>query len=539
MEYTALYRKLRPQNFNEVVGQEHIIQTLKNQVNNNRVNHSYLFCGTRGTGKTSTAKIFAKLLNCENPKNTIPCNECENCKSFDENRNLNIIEIDAASNNSVDDIRNIIEEIKYPPTNGFYKVYIIDEVHMLSIGAFNALLKTLEEPPSYVIFILATTDPQKIPVTILSRCQRFNFKRISNQEIANHINDYLIKNNIDIEEKALKYVAHLSEGSMRDALSILDQCIAFYFNEKITLEKVIEITNAVDDEAFFILVDALINRDIEACLIVVDEIISQGRDISQFTYDIVSHLRNLLLISISDKSIDIIDLTEEKLIRLKDQSLAVSKENIMKYINTFSEIQPNLRQAFNNRIILETCLLKLCNSFMENDLTDVFNKISYIEEKIEEIKSKPIYFETSHKPDIDTIEDKQEEPIKRELAVSEDFKKVIKNWGSFILNFERYEQEILKKCIPNNLGDNFLYIICKNKINFRICSKSKNKIEEVLRKVFEKEYNVFPIMEEDFSLKKTNIMLEPKTEFSLNKINEHISDSFNFNVDLVYKDSES
>ena len=238
MAYTALYRKFRPQTFESVIGQEHIVRTLKNQMKTGRVSHAYLFCGTRGTGKTSTAKIFARAINCTNPTaDGEPCNECAVCKDILAGRSVNVIEIDAASNNGVDNIREIREEVKYPPTQGKYKVYIIDEVHMLSAAAFNALLKTLEEPPAHVIFILATTDPQKVPATILSRVQRFDFRRITTETIAQTLMGYLKEEGQQATPEAVRYVAHLGDGSMRDSLSILDQCLAFFSGEEVTLEK--------------------------------------------------------------------------------------------------------------------------------------------------------------------------------------------------------------------------------------------------------------------------------------------------------------
>ena len=250
MSYTALYRKFRPVEFEDVKGQEHIITTLKNQIEANRIGHAYLFCGTRGTGKTTVAKIFAKAVNCEHPVNGSPCGECAMCRSIAAGTSMNVIEIDAASNNGVDNIREIREEVAYRPTEGKYKVYIIDEVHMLSIGAFNALLKTLEEPPEYVIFILATTEVHKIPITILSRCQHYDFKRISIETITDRMRDLMQEEQVEVEEKALRYVAKAADGSMRDALSLLDQCIAFYLGQKLTYDNVLEVLGAVDTDVF-------------------------------------------------------------------------------------------------------------------------------------------------------------------------------------------------------------------------------------------------------------------------------------------------
>ena len=246
MSYMALYRKFRPTRFSEVKGQDHIVKTLENQMRTGRIGHAYLFCGTRGTGKTTVAKILAKAVNCEHPVDGEPCGECEVCKAIAEGSSMNVIEIDAASNNGVDNIREIKEQVQYSPATGKYKVYIIDEVHMLSIGAFNALLKTLEEPPEYVIFILATTEVHKIPITILSRCQRYDFHRITAATIKKQLSDLMEQEHVDTEDKALEYVARMADGSMRDALSLLDQCIAFYLGEKLTYDNVLEVLGTVD-----------------------------------------------------------------------------------------------------------------------------------------------------------------------------------------------------------------------------------------------------------------------------------------------------
>ena len=285
MSYMALYRKFRPGEFEDVKGQDHISQTLQNQIKANRIGHAYLFCGTRGTGKTSVAKIFAKAVNCERPLNGSPCGECETCRAISEGRSMNVIEIDAASNNGVDNIREIREEVAYRPTEGKYKVYIIDEVHMLSIGAFNALLKTLEEPPEYVIFILATTEAHKIPITILSRCQRYDFKRISIDTISQRLLDLMEREQVEVEERAIRYIAKAADGSMRDALSLLDQCIAFYLGQKLTYDHVLEVLGAVDTEVFSRLLREIISRDVGKVLKSVEDLVMQGRELGQLTTD--------------------------------------------------------------------------------------------------------------------------------------------------------------------------------------------------------------------------------------------------------------
>ena len=294
MSYTALYRKFRPKDFEDVKGQEHIVTTLKNQIKADRIGHAYLFCGTRGTGKTTIAKILARAVNCEHSVDGSPCNTCKTCRAILEGTSMNVIEIDAASNNGVDNIREIREEVAYRPTEGRYKVYIIDEVHMLSTGAFNALLKTLEEPPSYVIFILATTEAHKIPITILSRCQRYDFRRITVETIANRLTELMEKEGNDVEEKAIRYIAKAADGSMRDALSLLDQCIAFYLGETLTYEKVLENLGAVDTDIFSGLLRKILRQDTAGAVKTLEEIILQGKEMGQFVTDFIWYLRNLL-----------------------------------------------------------------------------------------------------------------------------------------------------------------------------------------------------------------------------------------------------
>ena len=287
MSYTALYRKFRPSGFEEVKGQDHIVTTLKNQIKTGRIGHAYLFTGTRGTGKTSVAKIFAKSVNCEHTVDGSPCGECSVCKAISAGVSMNAIEIDAASNNGVDNIREIVDEVSYSPTEGKYKVYIIDEVHMLSTGAFNALLKTLEEPPSYVIFILATTEVHKIPITILSRCQRYDFRRISIETIADRLRELMEVENIPVEERALRYVAKMGDGSLRDALSLLDQCLAFHFGKELTYDMALEVLGAVDQDVFSRLLQNIVERNVLGCITLLEEVIYKGRELTQFVTDFI------------------------------------------------------------------------------------------------------------------------------------------------------------------------------------------------------------------------------------------------------------
>ena len=384
MSYTALYRKFRPAEFEDVKGQNHIITTLKNQVKANRIGHAYLFCGTRGTGKTTVAKIFAKVVNCEHPVDGSPCGECEMCRAIAAGTSMNVIEIDAASNNGVDNIREIREEVSYRPTEGKYKVYIIDEVHMLSIGAFNALLKTLEEPPEYVIFILATTEAHKIPITILSRCQRYDFKRITINTIADRLTELMKKEQVDVEEKAIRYIAKAADGSMRDALSLLDQCIAFYLGQKLTYDHVLEVLGAVDTDVFSRLLRTILSQDVVAVLKIVEELVMQGRELSQLSADFTWYLRNLLLVKSSDNMEDVLDVSTENLIQLKEEAQMIESEVLLRYIRIFSELTNQLKFASQKRVLLEVTLIKLCKPQMETTKDSLLDRIRALEKQVEE-----------------------------------------------------------------------------------------------------------------------------------------------------------
>lgn len=383
MSYTALYRKFRPSTFEDVKGQDHIVTTLKNQIRADRIGHAYLFCGTRGTGKTTIAKILARSVNCEHPVDGIPCNECPTCKAILAGVSTNVIEIDAASNNGVDNIREIREEVAYRPTQGRYKVYIIDEVHMLSTGAFNALLKTLEEPPSYVIFILATTEANKIPVTILSRCQRYDFRRITIDTIAARLSELMEKEGVDVEEKAIRYVAKAGDGSMRDALSLLDQCIAFYLGQKLTYDKVLEVLGTVDTEIFSQMLRTILAGDVTGSIRTLETLLNRGKELGQFVTDFTWYLRNLLLVKSADETEELLDVSTENLKLLKEESTMVDDETLIHYIRVLSELSGQLRYAAQKRVLVEVALVKLCKPQMEQNLESVLERLRILEEKME------------------------------------------------------------------------------------------------------------------------------------------------------------
>ena len=365
MSYQALYRRWRPLTFDDVRGQDAIVTTLKNQIRTGRIGHAYLFCGTRGTGKTSIAKIFARAVNCPHTEEHggNPCNECPLCQSVLSGNSMNVFEIDAASNNGVDNIRDIREQVEYPPTEGKFKVYIIDEVHMLSAGAFNALLKTLEEPPAYVIFILATTDPQKIPQTILSRCQRYDFRRIGTDTITDRIHELMDVEHLDIEERAVRYVARAADGSMRDALSLLDQCLAFHYGQKLTYENVLDVLGAVDTGVFSELYRAVCGKDVEKALRIVNDLVNAGRETGQFVNDFIWYMRNILLVG-STGGEDIVDVAKESEERLREDARTADKGTLLRLMSAMSELSNRMRFSAQKRILLEVELIRLCTAGM-------------------------------------------------------------------------------------------------------------------------------------------------------------------------------
>lgn len=374
MGYTALYRKFRPINFSEMVGQEHITRTLKNQIISNRVGHAYLFNGGRGTGKTSAAKILARAINCLNPKDGEPCNECEICKGAISGSLTDIVEMDAASNNSVEDIRSIREEVNFLPTKAKYRVYIIDEVHMLSTGAFNALLKTLEEPPEHVKFILATTEPQKLPATILSRCQRFDFKRISNEDIIKRLKIVCNESNIEISEGALNIIATLSEGAMRDALSILERCVQDGEN-KIDEDKIKDLVGIPKITFVHDITKAIIEYNIDDALKNVNKVLDDGKDITNLLWEIVKYIKDMLVYKACNK----LELySEEEIKDIQELSKDVSKERLISLVYELSELENNIKWSTQKTIMFQAGIIKLCNRLESNT--------GSLEERIEKIE---------------------------------------------------------------------------------------------------------------------------------------------------------
>lgn len=496
MSYTALYRKFRPDTYDDVKGQQHITITLKNQILSGRVGHAYLFCGTRGTGKTTIAKIFAKAVNCEHPVNANPCNECDMCKSIGAGTSMNVIEMDAASNNGVEDIRQVIDEVQYRPTQGRYKVYIVDEVHMLSTSAFNALLKTLEEPPEYVIFILATTEAHKLPITILSRCQRYDFKHISIDIIQDRLKELAHIEQMNVEDKALRFIAKSADGSMRDALSLLDQCDAFCMGQELTYEKALDILGAVDTDVFSNMLRSIIAGNSIKCIELLEEMVNYGRDLSQFVVDFTWYLRNLLLIKTSDGAEEIIDMSAEKMQKLKEEANQLESDIIMRYIRVLSELTNQIKFAVQKRVLIEIALIKLTQPSMEMNFDSLKNRVANIEKKMEEgmivNKDSIEKFKNNMQQSgqIQTVSDEIKPKLKK--AVPQEVQKVADRWYEIVRQLDGHLGACLRKnklSIDENLN---LCIVYESDIDWQQDNKPENIsiIKQVIAKTVNRDIDV-------------------------------------------------
>ena len=387
MAYRALYRQWRPKDFSHMVGQKAIIDTLRNQVITGRIAHAYLFCGSRGTGKTSTAKILARAINCEHPDNGDPCGKCASCQRMEGEESLDIIEIDAASNNGVDEMRDLRDTVKYPPQFGRYKVYIIDEVHMLSTSAFNALLKTLEEPPAHVVFILATTEPQKLPETILSRCQRFDFGRIATSDIQSRLKEAAEGAGAEVSPGALMVIARAAEGGMRDALSMLDMCLGY--GDHLDEEMVRKILGTCDRAFLFRFTGSLGREEAGEVFRMIDQLMREGRDPSVFAHDVSQHIRSLLLARSCPEELEtILDLTAEDAAEFREQAEQFTVTRLMKILDLFMSLETEMRFSASPRLALENVALKCCVRTLEPDSRALTDRIDELEKRIAELTEK-------------------------------------------------------------------------------------------------------------------------------------------------------
>jgi len=504
MSYMALYRKWRPDEFQEVRGQEHIVTTLKNQIKHERIGHAYLFCGTRGTGKTTIAKLMAKAVNCEHPVDGSPCNECESCKAIASGSSMNVIEIDAASNNGVDNVRQINNAVRYSPSSGKYLVYIIDEVHMLSIGAFNALLKTLEEPPEYVIFILATTEAHKIPITIMSRCQRYDFRRISIETITDRLVELVERENVVATRDALAYVAKAADGSMRDALSILDQCIAFNLGEELTYDRVLETIGAVDIEVYIHLFESIIDQKVSDAIDIIDKSVWQGKDLTQLLNEFVAFIRNVLMLKL-DPGMGI-DLTSDNIARLVELGTDISEDKLIRYINILQEASNKINYVTTKRIVLEVAIIKMCKPQMEKDYSALIERIEQLESELDKMENNPnvVYVQNAESLNGSAEQSTKESSINdednsdrivdnlRKKYKEADFKEImtiVSVWDHMVKDTLRITQKYLElvKVTPGDVPSTIDLVIEKSKANFLVLDYFDNKanIEDLEAKIAE------------------------------------------------------
>ncbi len=490
MGYLALYRKYRPNTFEGLIGQEHVVKTLVNQITSGRLGHAYLFTGTRGTGKTSAAKIFAKAINCLNNKNGSPCGECASCKAISDPANIDIIEIDAASNNGVNEIRELRENVQFPPVSCRYKVYIVDEVHMLTGPAFNALLKTLEEPPKHAVFILATTEVHKIPATILSRCMRFDFKLISDQQIASLIEKIYDEQGKKYQKEAVMAIAKAGEGSIRDALSIADIALS-YSENALTYDDVMNILGSSNAQILYEFIDNVINGNTGAVLQTIDMLCSLGKSIGVLIKDITSIIRDIIVVKTCSNPNDILALPKEKFEKLNELSKNVSEQRLLRILEIFAESETSLRYSNHARIVFESASIKATKPESDYNIDALLARITKLENDIKNNVNKSVISETkncvvesgSEKVAIEMQKQEVIVPKQEKLAISSISERDLK--GRLLLNLRKIGSEMLWNLIQGvdiKVTGNILTIITFNDGDHELLDRSttRDTIEQAL-----------------------------------------------------------
>lgn len=482
MEYTALYRKYRPNGFDSVCGQEHIVTTLKNQIKYNRIAHAYLFCGIRGTGKTTLARIFAAAVNCTG-NDEKPCGHCKNCEDFFHNRSLNVIELDAASNNGVDDVRALIEQTEYSPVDAKYKIYIIDEAHMLSGSAENALLKTLEEPPEYVIFILATTEPNKIKETIRSRCQKYEFHQVTGEVIKRQIKKIAELEGIEIDADALDYIAGVSEGSMRDALSIFDSCFSFCLdNKKIDLKDVTDMLGTADYTAYRDLILSLINKNSVGVLKVINELSKKGADYQRIVSDFLLYLRNVMIIKADSSLSDVLGISKSVVQSVNELATLIEMPAILEYIKILSALHRRIKMSTTKRIELESTLLLICEN----------GEIPLSDKKSKTVQQEVCITEKDTQLKQEKIEENQTLEVKRSVEINKPVEaEPLISIDDISKNASGLTKAMLTK-IKLNIKDKKIIFIADNDLTVEYFEKEniKSEINDILKKLGITGYNV-------------------------------------------------
>lgn len=518
--HKALYREYRPLSYDDVVGQDHIVKTLKHQQKENTLSHAYLFCGTRGTGKTTTAKILSRAVNCISDSDDKPCNECPMCKSILEASNLDVVEIDAASNNSVDDIRELRETVKYTPNESKYKIYIIDEVHMLSAGAYNALLKTLEEPPEYVIFILATTEPNKIPATILSRCQRFDFKRVSDEDLIGRMKYICSKENIEYDEDALKIIARNAKGSVRDSLSILDKCASFS-SEKLSADLVLDLLGSTDPEQILAFAISIIESNVSESMKLIENYYSWGKDLKLLVEDLIDLFRSIMMVKISSNNDSLIEYSAEYSQKIDDLSKSLDTEELIRILNNLSELIDKLKYSSNQRMTVEIYIMKLSSPAMDSSDESLKKRLENIEKLIEDGKIQIVGQSQSNidrdniekSPEISTIEEIEVEgksettSVYKDIVDDDDINEIKANWDKLLEQMKLDKKMPLRAFLAEKYDikykNKILYVILSDDFSFAINRlKEQDSIEYIqstMRKIFGLNLELRFILKEDLS----------------------------------------
>lgn len=499
MAYTALYRKYRPSNFDEVVEQKHITTSLTNQIKNNSVGHAYLFTGTRGTGKTSIARIFARAINCTNNTNGNPCDKCDTCKIMSDPSNMDIIEIDAASNNRVEEIRDLREKVKYPPVNGKYKVYIIDEVHMLTDSAFNALLKTLEEPPEYVVFILGTTEVQKLPATILSRCLRFDFKLISNEALENHIKKIFDDSKIKYEDEAVSLIAKLGQGSVRDALSIADMCVA-YTNKNVTYNSVVEAVGTTDNVVLNNLAKSIISKISAEVLNQINDIAKSGKNLAQLSKDLVGYFRDIAVVKTCKNYVEILKYPSSIITQLEEVAKDADNDYVLNIMSTLGSLEQSFRYAQNPRSLFEITVLGLLANTSSCEITKLEKRVAELERQLASRGDRAMNI--TRNPEI-IVEPKLNYFDEKEI------------WGKLLIklrNNNEFQLYVMCEKLKHSMEDNVLSLSAYEE-EYKILIQHKSVMEGILKDIDKRiklnlveltkttEFNIIEFLKREFGNK--------------------------------------
>lgn len=509
MSYLALYRRYRPTTFDNLIGQDYVVKTLKNQIISGKIGHAYLFTGTRGTGKTTVAKIFARAINCDSHINGSPCGKCLTCQALLDTSNIDVIEIDAASNNGVNEIRDLREKVQYPPVNGRYKVYIVDEVHMLTTAAFNALLKTLEEPPKHAVFILATTEVHKIPATILSRCMRFDFKLVPTREIADLIAKIYDEEGKSYDKEAIYAIASAGEGSVRDALSLADMAISFN-SDKLTYNDVMEVLGSTNSVVFSEFIASIISGNSGRVFEIIDSLSTSGKSMSVLNKNVISCIRNLLIVKTCENANSILNIPEDSFNALNNVAKSVSEERLVRILGIFSEVETSLRYSTAPRIVFETAAIKASRPDSDFDLDALMSRIKLLEDKISNGNFFVKFSEVNqaNKQDLPKINNNENVKNYKDFVNSD----LCEIKGTLLVNLRNSGSELLWNILQNveiNKSGNMLSFVVQNEVDEELLNSERTK-SEIYSAL--KDFGVFEIFVKSSSEKIEAEEIDKETE---------------------------